>query len=95
MPRETVRIALMIAAITDLKVKFDDILNAYIQVHVTEKVWTTLCPKFNKDAGKTAVIVSQQEQLLEAMLLDARSHRRISLVTLILIDGINRNQTKG
>ena len=34
-----------------------DILNAYIQEPVTEKVWTTLGPEFGKDTSKTAVIV--------------------------------------
>ena len=55
--RETVRIALMIATLIDLEVKSGDILNAYVQVPVTEKVWTTLGPEFSKDARKTAVIV--------------------------------------
>ena len=55
--RETVRIALMIAALNDLEMKLGDILNAYIQAPVTEKVWTTLGPEFGKGAGKTAVIV--------------------------------------
>ena len=35
--RETVRIALMIAALNDLEVKLGVILNAYIQALVTEK----------------------------------------------------------
>ena len=34
-----------------------DILNAYVQAPVTEKVWTTLGPEFSKDARKNAVIV--------------------------------------
>ena len=55
--RETVRMALMIAALNDLEVKSGNILNAYVQAPVTEKVWTTLGPEFGKDAGKTAVIV--------------------------------------
>ena len=55
--RETVRIALMIAALNDLEVKLGDILNAYVQAPVTEKVWTTLGPKFGKDARKSALIV--------------------------------------
>ena len=41
---ETVRIALMIAALNNLEVKSGDILNAYVQAPVTEKVWTTLGP---------------------------------------------------
>ena len=38
-------------------VKSGDILNAYVQAPVTEKVWTTLGPEFGKNARKTAVIV--------------------------------------
>ena len=52
--RETVRIALMIAALNDLVVKLGDILNAYVQAPVTEKVLTTLGPKLSKDARKAA-----------------------------------------
>ena len=55
--RETVRIALMIVTFNDLKVKLGDILNAYVQSPVTEKVWATLGPEFGKDARKNAVIV--------------------------------------
>ena len=39
--RETMRIALMIATLNDLEIKLDNILNAYVQAPVTEKVWTT------------------------------------------------------
>ena len=39
--RETVSIALMIAALNDLEAKLDNILNAHIQVPVTEMVWPT------------------------------------------------------
>ena len=55
---ETVRIAMMIATLNDLEVKLGDILNAYVQVPVTEKVWTTLGNEFCKDDEKTAVILS-------------------------------------
>ena len=55
--RETVRIALMIAALNDLEVKLGDIFNAYVQASITEKVQTTLGPEFGKDARKTTVIV--------------------------------------
>ena len=48
--RETVRIALMIATLIDLEVKSGNILNAYLQAPVTEKVLTTLDPEFGKDA---------------------------------------------
>ena len=53
--RETVRIALMIATLNVLEVKLDNILNAYVQAPVTEKVWTTLGPGFGKDARKTVL----------------------------------------
>ena len=55
--RETVRIAMMIATLNDLEVKLGNILNAYVQAPVTEKVWTTLGPEFGKDSRKTAVII--------------------------------------
>ena len=47
----------MVATLNDLKAKSSNILNAYIQAPVTEKMWTTLGPEFSKDARKTAVIV--------------------------------------
>ena len=54
---QTVRTALMIATLNDLEVKLGNILNAYVQAPVTEKVRTILGPQFGKDARKTAVIV--------------------------------------
>ena len=54
--RETVRIALIIAAFNDLEIKLGDILNVDVQAQVTEKVQTTLGSEFGKDARKTAVI---------------------------------------
>ncbi len=54
---ETVRIALMIAALNDLQVKAGDVLNAYITAPCKEKVWTVLGPEFGPDAGKNAIIV--------------------------------------
>ena len=50
---ETVRIALMIAALNDLEVKSGEILNTYVPAQVTENVWTTLGPEFGKDSGKS------------------------------------------
>jgi hypothetical protein len=55
--RETVRLALTIAALNDLEVKVRDVLNAYITAPVKEKVWTVLGPKFGPDAGRSAIIV--------------------------------------
>ena len=47
--RETVRIALLLAALNDLQVKAGDVLNAYITAPVKEKVWTVLGPEFGPD----------------------------------------------
>jgi len=55
--RETVRIALTVAALNDLEVKAADILNAYISAPIKEKVWCVLGPKFGPDTGKSAIIV--------------------------------------
>jgi hypothetical protein len=55
--RETVCIALLMAASNDLNVKVGDVLNAYITAPITEKVWTVLGPEFGIDAGKSAIIV--------------------------------------
>ncbi len=54
---ETVRIALLMAALNDLNVKVGDVLNAYITAPITKKVWTVLGPGFGIDAGKSAIIV--------------------------------------
>ena len=54
--KETIEIALMIAALNDLEVKSGNILSAY-EAPVTEKVWITLDPEFGKDARKTAEIL--------------------------------------
>ena len=55
--RETVRIALTLAALNDLEVKCGDVLNAYLTAPVLEKVWTVLGPEFGEDAGRKALIV--------------------------------------
>eukprot|EP01082_Thalassiosira_pseudonana_P000070 g27.t1 g27 contig1:60384-63019(+) len=55
--RETVRIALLIAALNDLPVWAADIMNAYVTAPNQEKIWTTLGPEFGEDAGKKAIIV--------------------------------------
>ena len=43
--RESVRIALTLAALNDLEVKTSDIMNAYLTASVTEKIWCTLGPE--------------------------------------------------
>jgi hypothetical protein len=55
--RESVRIALTLAALNDVDVKMADIENAYLTAPVTEKVWTVLGAEFGDDAGKRALIV--------------------------------------
>jgi hypothetical protein len=55
--RETVRIALTMAALHDLEVKSSDIQNAYLTAPCAEKIWTTLGPEFGPDAGKKAIVV--------------------------------------
>jgi hypothetical protein len=55
--RESVRIALKLAALNDLDVKMSDIENAYLTSPITEKVWTVLVPELGDDAGKRALIV--------------------------------------
>jgi hypothetical protein len=55
--RETVRIALTIAALNSLDVKTGDVMNAYITAPITEKVWTILGPEFGADKGQHAIIV--------------------------------------
>ena len=55
--RETVRIALTLAALNSLEVMAADIMNAYITAPCKEKIWTTLGSEFGKDKGKKAIIV--------------------------------------
>ena len=55
--RETVRIALTLAALNDLEVKTCDIQNAFLTAPVSGKYWTTLGPEFGADQGKKAYIV--------------------------------------
>jgi hypothetical protein len=49
--RESVQIALLIAALNDLEVMGADILNAYLTAPATEKVWTILGAEWGADAG--------------------------------------------
>jgi hypothetical protein len=64
--RETVRLALTIASLNDLKVKVGDVLSTYITAPVKEKVWTVLGPEFGHDAGKSAIIVHALYRLKSA-----------------------------
>ena len=55
--RESVRIALTLAALNDLEVKTADIANAYLQAPVTEKISVRCGPEFGPDEGKMAILV--------------------------------------
>ena len=59
----------MIAALNDLEVKLGDILHAFVEAPVTEKVWT----EFGTDARKTAAIVRALHGQKSAV-ADCRSH---------------------
>ena len=54
--RETVRIALTLAALNDLEVKTSDIQNAYLSAPCEETIHTRLGPEFGPDEGKLAII---------------------------------------
>jgi hypothetical protein len=55
--RESVRIALTIAALNDLDVMVADISNAYLTAPTTERYWTVLGQEWGADAGKRGMIV--------------------------------------
>ena len=55
--RETVRIALTIAAPNDLEVETAVVQNSFLTAPCSESIHTTLGPEFGEDQGKTAVIV--------------------------------------
>ena len=55
--RDTVRIALTIAALNGLEVKTSDIKNAFLQSPCEEKIYTILGPMFGDNEGKKAIIV--------------------------------------
>ena len=55
--RETVCLALIVAALNDLEVKDSDIQNAYLTAPCAERIYTRLGPEFGSDQGRLAVIV--------------------------------------
>ena len=55
--RETLCIALTMAALHDLEVKVAEVLNAYVAAHNHEKILTVLGSEFGDDAGNSAIIV--------------------------------------
>ena len=55
--RDSVCIALTIAALHDLEVKSADTMNAYLRAPKVEKNWTVIGTEFGEDSGKKALIV--------------------------------------
>ena len=55
--RESVRLALMLAALNALELKCGNVMNAYITAPITEKVWTILGTEFGDEQGKKVIIV--------------------------------------
>ena len=55
--RDTVRIALTLAALNGLEVKTSDIKIAYLTAPCAEKVWTRLGPEFGPEQGRRAIII--------------------------------------
>jgi Reverse transcriptase (RNA-dependent DNA polymerase) len=54
--RDSVRIALTIAALNDLQVMACDIQNAYLTADCREKIWTVAGPEFGSEAGNIFII---------------------------------------
>jgi hypothetical protein len=54
--RESVRIALLIAALNDLEVLVGDIQNAYLHAPCREKIWCRAGPEFGSDEGSIMII---------------------------------------
>ena len=52
----SVRIALTIAALNDLKVKACDIQNAYLTADCREKIWTRAGPEFGSEVGMIFIV---------------------------------------
>ena len=55
--RESVRIALLLAALNNVEVKTADIENAYITAPCSKEIYTVLGPEFGLNAGKKAFVV--------------------------------------
>ena len=54
--RDSVRIALMLAALNDLQVMSCDIQNAYMTADCQEKIWTYAGPKFGSEQGSITFV---------------------------------------
>ena len=54
--RDSVRIALTIAALNDLSILACDIQNAYLSAPCREKIYCVAGPEFGSEAGKTMIV---------------------------------------
>jgi len=54
--RESVHIALTLAALNDLQVKASDVQNLYLTAPCGERIYTKLGLEFGTNAGKTAIV---------------------------------------
>jgi hypothetical protein len=54
--RDSVRIALTIAALNDLRIMACDILNAYLSADCRERIWTRTGPEFGSEAGTIFIV---------------------------------------
>ena len=54
--RDSVRIALTIAALNGLKVMACDIQNAYLTADCCERIWTKAGPEFGSEAGSIFIV---------------------------------------
>ena len=55
--RDSVRVALTVAALNGLKVLACEIQNAYLTATCREKIWTVAGPEFVADCGKRMIVV--------------------------------------
>ena len=55
--RDSVKIALTVAALNDLKILACDIQNAYLTAQCREKIWTIAGPEFRSDARNIMIVV--------------------------------------
>ncbi len=78
--RETIRIALLMAALNDLNVKVENVLNAYITAPITERVWTVFGLEFGIDASKSAIIVRTLYGLKRAGAVGRRGTNQLRLL---------------
>ena len=77
--RDSVRIALTIAALNDLKVMACDIQNAYLTADCGEKMWTIAGPEFGSEAGTIIII----KKALYGLKSDGTAFRSLLVDTLM------------